>query len=75
MGRKRHYPNSSRIREHALQEAETAAERIDNGEQQVQLTPQSSYVRHLQHEIAEKYGLESSSTGRDRGRHVVIFRK
>lgn len=75
LGRKRHYPNSSRIREYAIEEAETAAERIDNGEQQVKLTPQSSYVRHLQHEIAEKYGLESSSTGRDRSRHVVIFRR
>ena len=75
MGRKRHHGRSGESVDRAVQEAEAAAVRIDGGEPQVALTPQSAYVRHLQHEIAEKYGLASSSTGRDGGRHVVIFRQ
>ena len=57
-----------------MQEAEEAAALIDRGETQVALNPRSAYVRHLQHQIAEKYGLASSSTGRDGRRHVVIYR-
>ena len=57
----------------ALQEAKEAAERIDRGERRVELRPQGAYIRHLQHEIAEKYGLASSSTGRESYRRVVIY--
>ncbi|MDA1189565.1 MAG: hypothetical protein O2854_07820 [Chloroflexi bacterium] len=32
-------------------------------------------MRHLQHEIAEKHGLASSSTGREPRRFVVIYRR
>ena len=59
----------------AIHEAEEATERIGQGLPQVELNPQGAYIRHLQHAIAEKYGLSSSSTGRERDRHVVIFRR
>ena len=59
----------------AIREAEEAAERISRGEGHVELKPQGAYVRHLQHQIAETFGLASSSTGREPNRHVVIFRR
>ena len=59
----------------AIKDAEEAAARIDRGEGQVELNPQGAYVRHLQHQIAEKYGLASASAGRDNGRHVVMYRR
>ena len=75
IGRKRHRERSGESVNRAVEEAEEAAARIDRGETHVALNPQSAYVRHLQHEIAEKYALASSSTGRDGARHVVIFRR
>lgn len=59
----------------ALEEAEEATVRIGRGEPHVELNPQGAYVRHLQHEIAEKFGLASSSTGRNAERHVVMYRR
>ena len=75
MGRRRNHHKSRENIDRGVQEAEAAATRVDRGERQIALTPQSAYVRHLQHEIAKKYGLASSSTGRDGGRHVVIFQR
>jgi len=59
----------------ALEEAETAVNRVDEGEEQVGLNPQSSYVRRLQHKIADKYGMSSTSAGREPQRRVVIYRR
>ena len=60
----------------ALQEAEEAAARIiDEGDHKAALSPQGAYVRHLQHQLAEERGLASSSTGREPGRHVVLYRR
>ena len=59
----------------ALHEAEDAAARINRGEPQVDLTPRGAFIRHLQHQIAENYGLASSSTGREPDRRVVIYRR
>lgn len=59
----------------ALFEAEEAVRTVSAGSSdQIELTPQGAYVRHLQHAIAEKYGLSSNSTGRDPRRKVVIYR-
>ena len=57
----------------AIREAEEAVARVDRGEPHVDLNPQGAYVRHLQHQIAENYGLASSSAGREPGRRVVIY--
>ena len=57
----------------AMREAEDAAGRIRDGERKVHLSPQGSYVRHVQHEIAEKHGLESHSVGKEPGRRVIFY--
>lgn len=60
----------------AVEEAEGAATRISQGEDhQISLAPQIAYIRHLQHEVAEKQGLASSSNGREPKRFVVIYRR
>jgi predicted RNA-binding protein Jag len=58
-----------------MREAEEAVTRVGRGEPQVELHPQGSYIRRLQHKIADKFGLDSSSAGADALRHVVIFRR
>jgi stage III sporulation protein SpoIIIAA len=59
----------------ALSEAEKAIEKVRVGDKdEIELTPQGAYVRHLQHAIADQYGLSSTSTGRDPRRKVVIYR-
>ncbi|MFQ5934623.1 MAG: R3H domain-containing nucleic acid-binding protein, partial [Dehalococcoidia bacterium] len=59
----------------ALREAEEAVARVSRGEHQVELNPQGAYIRRLQHKIADKYGLGSTSAGSDPSRHVVIFQR
>ncbi len=68
-------PVSDERMNQAVREAEDAVERIHQGEGHVELTPQGSYVRRLQHEIADRFGFSSSSMGREPGRHVVIYRR
>ena len=62
--------------ESAVSEAEDAADRLRQGgdEESVELLPQSSYVRRLQHQIAERSGLESRSAGREPFRRVRLYR-
>ena len=59
----------------AIDEAERAASRLGDGEMQVKLSPQASYIRHLQHKIANERGVFSSSEGREPNRHVVMYRR
>ncbi len=60
----------------AMREAEAAADHIRDGvEHKVHLSPQGSYVRHVQHEIADKHGLESHSVGKEPGRRVVFYHR
>jgi stage III sporulation protein SpoIIIAA len=60
----------------ALLEVETAITQVLNGERSsVELQPQSSYVRRLQHQMAERYNLQSESRGREPNRRVKIFRQ
>ena len=60
--------------ESALREAEEAVSRVMRGEGIVELSPGSSYIRRLQHQVAEKYQLPSHSTGREPRRRVQIYR-
>jgi stage III sporulation protein SpoIIIAA len=56
-------------------EAERGVERILTGDaDQVELQPQSSFVRRVQHEIAESAKLRSHSAGKDPQRRVTIRR-
>ena len=58
----------------ALSEAEEAVEQIKNGQEAVELSPQSAYIRRLQHLIAERNDLASHSLGKDPGRRVKIHK-
>ena len=59
----------------AIDEAERAASRLNEGEMQVKLSPQAAYIRHLQHKVANERGVYSSSEGREPKRHVVMYRR
>jgi stage III sporulation protein SpoIIIAA len=58
----------------AMVEAEDAITRVIDGAPPVELTPQGSHVRRLQHELAERYNVASRSRGREPNRRVEIFR-
>jgi len=58
----------------ALKEAEEAIGAIQNSGQTVELSPQNSFIRRLQHQLVEKYDLMSSSTGKEPQRRVRIFK-
>ena len=59
----------------AMLEAEQAITRVINGERSaVELTPRESYVRRLQHQLAERYNVNSESRGREPHRRVKIYR-
>ena len=58
----------------ALSEAEEAVIKVKNGEEKVELSPQSAYIRRLQHLIAERNGLSSRSQGKDPDRRVRIYK-
>ena len=68
------YMGSESERSLALLEAEQAAQKISNGESEITLRAQNSYVRRLQHQIANEYGLESSSEGKEPHRSVLIHK-
>ena len=59
----------------AIDELEIAVSKIEQGTRQIELNPQSSYVRRVQHKIADKYGMKSSSFGSEPNRYVVIYKK
>ncbi len=60
--------------EEAMQEAEEAAQKVLEGEFSIQLTPQRAYVRRLQHLLAQRFSLASTSRGREPSRAVLIYR-
>ncbi|HEV8631290.1 MAG TPA: R3H domain-containing nucleic acid-binding protein [Thermoanaerobaculia bacterium] len=57
----------------ALQEVEDGVDAALEGGHPVELSPQESYVRRLQHELVERAGLVSESKGREPYRRVVIY--
>ncbi len=57
----------------ALTEAQEAVSKVKSGEETVELSPQSRYIRRLQHLIAERSSLASQSTGKDPNRRVRIY--
>lgn len=61
--------------EEVLLDTETAISRVMNGEQEIiELAPQNSYIRRLQHELANRYNLNSESRGSEPHRRVRISR-
>ena len=59
----------------ALDEAEEAVAKVQGGQEEVELSPQSAYIRRLQHIIAQRSDLASHSSGRDPNRRVRIFKE
>jgi stage III sporulation protein SpoIIIAA len=59
----------------ALDEAEEAVSQVNEGQAAVELSPQSSYIRRLQHLIAERSDLSSHSLGKDPNRRVKIYKE
>jgi len=58
----------------ALSEAEEAVSKVKEGEGKVELSPQSAYIRRLQHLIAERNALSSRSSGKEPQRRVRIYK-
>jgi stage III sporulation protein SpoIIIAA len=56
----------------ALREAEGAVIEVIAQRRAVELAPRPAYLRRLQHQLADAYGLESQSVGREPLRHVLI---
>ena len=58
----------------ALREAEEAIYQVLLENRAVELTPQTSYIRRMQHQLAERHRLQSRSTGLEPNRRVQIYR-
>jgi hypothetical protein len=58
----------------ALREAEEAIREVEKEGQAVELSPQNSFIRRLQHQLAGKYSLHTESTGKEPQRRVRIFK-
>lgn len=59
----------------ALQEAESGIDRILAGEPRIELSPQSAYVRRLQHNLASQFNVGTASIGEEPARRVVLRRR
>jgi len=59
----------------AIDEAKEAITRVKAGQEAVELSPQSAYIRRLQHMIAEKHALSSRSLGKEPNRRVRIYQE
>ncbi len=59
--------------EEALREAEDGVDQAIDEKQPVELQPRNTYLRRLQHQVAERYGLASESKGEEPYRRVVIY--
>jgi hypothetical protein len=58
--------------QNALRETEDAIARVLETSAPVELSPQSAYIRRLQHQLAEQHNLSSRSTGKEPYRRVRI---
>ena len=56
----------------ALRETEDAIARVLETSAPIELSPQSAYIRRLQHQLAEQHSLSSRSTGKEPYRRVRI---
>jgi hypothetical protein len=61
------------VDEELMLEVEQAIDRtLENG-RPVELSPQNSHLRRLQHQLVERYGFTSQSRGEEPFRRVVVF--
>ncbi len=69
------YPPHTAPITRALKEATEAVTRLVKSGQSIELSPQSAYIRRLQHILARQHNLVSQSLGKEPKRRVVISRK
>lgn len=60
--------------EKALDEARAAIKQVSDGAEVVELAPQNSQIRKLQHELVDQYNLKSTSIGEGQNRHLRIHK-
>ena len=60
--------------EKALDEARAAIKQVSDGVEVVELSPQPSQIRKLQHELVDQYNLKSTSIGEGESRHLRIHK-
>ena len=58
--------------ERALEEAKAAINKILEGAENIELSPQNQQIRKLQHELVEQHNLKSKSVGEGEERHLKI---
>jgi len=70
-------PTGPRVRneEESLEQTQGAINAVLNGERWVELSPASSYIRRLQHQMARQANLYSYSYGKEPNRRVRIYRE
>jgi stage III sporulation protein SpoIIIAA len=59
----------------AMEEAEIAVNQVKSGTEPVELSPQNSYVRRLQHILVRGHDLDSQSFGKGSQRRVTVHHK
>jgi len=59
----------------AMRETKEAIHRVLNGAKMVELSPQNSYIRRRQHQMARESQLISHSQGKEPRRRVRILRR
>ena len=59
----------------ALGEAEEAVSQVKSSQEMIELSPQTAYIRRLQHLIAERNELSSKSMGKEPQRRVKIYKE
>jgi stage III sporulation protein SpoIIIAA len=57
----------------AMTEAEDAINAVMSQDRPMELTPQNAYIRRLQHELAQRFNLSSTSRGKEPQRRVRIM--
>jgi hypothetical protein len=60
--------------EEGVKEVQEAVQRVIEGEEMVEVSPQRSHVRRLQHQIIEEHGLRSESIGVEPFRRIKIYK-
>jgi hypothetical protein len=68
-------PRNDNAMDRVMQETQQAIDSVLNGERWVELSPATSYVRRLQHQMARQADLVSHSYGKEPQRRVRIFRE
>ncbi len=63
----------SEVEEEALREAQEGIEYVLTHEEPYELSPQPAYIRRLQHQLIQQYGLHSESVGVEPFRKVRIY--